>query len=229
MKFAPSWLALALLACACVSQAPEHAEEHPAARSNPAHPTQERLDAIAAELREMGRVDQEARKSWIEADNTSRGSSEAEALRKRVIEVDEANTARLRAFVDEIGWPRRSVVGAEAAASAWLIAQHSGDDAFQSHALELLRPLLDEGEVSKSNFALLDDRVHCHRGEPQTYGTQYKKKVVEGVVHFGPVTPIVDPDHLDERRASMGLEPQASYIVALRRMYHIPDDAVIDG
>jgi hypothetical protein len=211
MKSSPACFAVALLACACAS-----------------HPSKEHVDAVAVELREMGRVDQEARKAWIEADNKERGGAEAEQLRKRVIDVDESNTTRLRAIVDEMGWPRRSVVGMEAASSAWLIAQHASDDAFQTRVLELLKPLLDEGEVSKQNYALLDDRVHCHRGEPQTYGTQYRKRVVDGVVHFGPMTPIPDPEHLGERRKSMGLEPQASYVAALRRMYHVPDDAVID-
>ena len=187
-----------------------------------------RIDAMASDLREMARVDQEARKAWIEADKQKRGSDEAEALRKRVVDVDAANTEKLRAILAEMGWPRRSVVGKEAAAGAWMIAQHTSDDELQRHALALLQPLLDEGEVSKSNYALLDDRVHARRGEPQLYGTQYKKKVVDGVVHFGPSTPIVDPEHLDERRKEMGLEPQANYIVALRKMYAIPDDAVID-
>lgn len=229
MKPSPVQLSSLLLLCACASQeaeAPRAAQSAPPAAASQA--ANEHVESIAAELREMGRVDQEARKAWIAADEKERNGPEAEELRRRVIEIDAANTARLTAIIAEIGWPRRSVVGAPAASSAWLIAQHTGDDALQTRVLELLKPLLDENEVSKSNYALLEDRVHCHRGEPQTYGTQYRQKLVGGVVHFGPMTPIADPEHLDERRASMGLEPHASYVAALRKMYHVPDDAVID-
>jgi hypothetical protein len=149
-------------------------------------------------------------------------------LRKQVVEIDRANTERLGKIVAEIGWPRRSDVGKEAASAAWLIAQHTGDRQFQEHVLELLGPLLDQGEVSKPSFALLEDRVRCHRGEKQIYGTQYSMKRIDGMMHFGPLTPTEDPEHVDERRRKMGLEPHAEYVAALKKLYGVGDDAVID-
>jgi hypothetical protein len=184
--------------------------------------------AIGAELREMGRVDQEARNAWIDAEKKKDDAARTEDLRKKVVEIDRTNTERLQKIVGEIGWPRRSDVGKEAASGAWLIAQHTGDREFQAHALELIEPLLDQGEVSKQSYALLDDRVRCHRGEKQIYGTQYSMKRVDGVMHFGPMTPIDDPEHLDERRKKMGLEPHAEYVATLKKLYGVPDDAVLD-
>ena len=184
--------------------------------------------AIGAELREMGRVDQEARNAWIESEKKKDEEARTEVLRKKVVEIDRANTGRLQKIVEEIGWPRRSDVGKEAASAAWLIAQHTGDREFQARALEMIEPLLDQGEVSKPSFALLEDRVRCHRGEKQIYGTQYSLKRIDGVLHFGPLTPIEDPEHLDERRGRMGLEPHEQYLAELKKLYGVGDDAVLD-
>lgn len=204
-------LALLLLSTACASTPP-------------------RADfaAIGNELREMGRVDQETRNAWIEAEKKKDDTARTEELRKKVVEIDRANTDRLKKIVEEVGWPRRSDVGKEGASAAWLIAQHTGDRAFQEHALELIGPLLDQGEVAKPSYALLEDRVRCHRGEKQIYGTQYSMKRIDGVMHFGPLTPIDDPEHLDERRRSMGLEPHEEYVATLKKLYGVPDDAVLD-
>ena len=43
-----------------------------------------------------------------------------------------------------------------------------------------------------------------HRGDPQLYGTQYR--VMDGVLELWAVR---DPAGLDERRAALGLEPEA--------------------
>jgi len=184
--------------------------------------------AVGAELREMGRVDQEVRNAWIDSEKKKDDPTRTEDLRKKVVDVDRANTERLEKIVAEIGWPRRSDVGKEAASGAWLIAQHTGDREFQAHALELIEPHLAQGEVSKPSYALLKDRVRCHRGEKQIYGTQYSMKQIDGVMHFGPLTPIEDPAHLDERRKEMGLEPHEQYVAALKKLYGVGDDAVLD-
>ena len=54
------------------------------------------------------------------------------------------------------------------------------------------------------DLAYLMDRVLVHRGEPQVYGTQYR--IRDGVPELWTVR---DPAGLDERRAALGLEPEA--------------------
>jgi hypothetical protein len=49
------------------------------------------------------------------------------------------------------------------------------------------------------------DRVLMHRGEPQICGTQYQ--VRDGVLELWTVR---DPSGLDQRRAALGLEPEAA-------------------
>jgi hypothetical protein len=50
------------------------------------------------------------------------------------------------------------------------------------------------------------DRVLMHQGEPQIYGTQYLQ-VRNGVLELWTVR---DPSGLDQRRAALGLEPEAA-------------------
>ena len=115
--------------------------------------------------------------------------------------VDQANTARLRQIVAEHGWPGHQLVGAAAAHAAWLLAQHAPPD-FQEECLPLLEDAIARGDSSPRDLAYLSDRVR--RGQPQIYGTQYLVK--GGVLTLWEVR---EPAGLDERRAVLGLEPEA--------------------
>jgi hypothetical protein len=59
-------------------------------------------------------------------------------------------------------------------------------------------------DAAPRDLAYLTDRVLMHRGEPQVYGTQYQ--VIHGEVSLWSVR---DPDRLDQRRAALGLPPEA--------------------
>jgi uncharacterized protein DUF6624 len=90
-----------------------------------------------------------------------------------------------------------------AATAAWLLVQHAPPE-FQEQCLPLLEEAAARGNASPRDAAYLRDRVLLHRGEPQLYGTQYI--VRDGVLTLWPVQ---DPEGLDERRAALGLEPEA--------------------
>jgi hypothetical protein len=125
-------------------------------------------------------------------------------------EVDGSDTAWLR---DQIkvsgGWFRISKVGETGGALAWILVQHA-DRApeFQRQVLDLMEPLVAEGEVSKSNYAYLYDRVAWHEGRPSRYGTQ------GGCTGPGQWEPFANEDasKVDARRAEMGIEPLADYV-----------------
>lgn len=114
----------------------------------------------------MARVDQKARRT-------------RSPTRSRV---DEENLARLRAIVEEYGWPGRSLVGEDGADAAWLLLQHADSVEaieFRRTCLQLLERALESGDVDPRHFAYVSDRVavfegvHLH-GVPglQRFGTQ---------------------------------------------------------
>lgn len=86
---------------------------------------------------------------------------------------------------------------------------------FQRAALGLLSAAVDAGDAAPRHLAYLTDRVLVASGEPQLYGTQYTG---EGE-NLRP-RPVRDAEHLDERRAAMGLETAAAYDRRMRATYN---------
>lgn len=121
-----------------------------------------------------------------------------------MLRVDEANTAWLAGLTARIGWPGRTLVGKDGAHAAWLLAQLAPPER-QSAFLELLRAAAAAGEASAADLAYLEDRVRMHAGQPQLYGTQFVHDGQELRPH-----PIEDLEHLDQRRASVGMGPFAA-------------------
>ncbi len=114
------------------------------------------------------------------------------------------NASRLKEILAEHGWPLATAVGDDAAEAAWLIVQHAiGDPPFQRQCLRLLQSAAETGKVPLWRAAMLEDRIRLFEGNPQIYGTQLETDS-EGGVH-----PYVleDPEHVDERRSKVGLEP----------------------
>ena len=153
-------------------------------------------DALSAELLERAGRDQAARESL-------QPGHDMQQWEQIVEPVDRASTARLREIVAEHGWPGHQLVGEAAAHAAWLLAQHAPPD-FQEQCLPLLEDAAARGDASPRDLAYLMDRVLMHRGQPQIYGTQYL--VRDGILTLWTVQ---DPAGLDERRAALGLEPEA--------------------
>lgn len=127
--------------------------------------------------------------------------AETQALLRR-------NSDWLKTVLARIGWFDVSRYGAEASQAAWLIVQHSDHDpAWQRQVLADLAPRVARGDMQRSWYAYLVDRVAVNAGRPQTYGTQARCNGRETFV----MQPVADPEGLERRRAEMGLEPVAAY------------------
>jgi hypothetical protein len=153
-------------------------------------------DALRTELLARAGRDQAARKSLSRDFDMQQWDQTVEP-------VDRANTARLREILAEHGWPGNQLVGVEAAHAAWLLAQHAPSD-LQEECLPLLEDAVSRDDASRRDLAYLMDRVLMHRGQPQVYGTQYLEK--DGILTLWTVQ---EPGGLDQRRAALGLEPEA--------------------
>jgi hypothetical protein len=132
---------------------------------------------------------------------------------RRVLTIDDENAAWLETVVDTVGWPGRSLVGEDGAHAAWLLAQHADRRPFlQQRFLKLLEQAVGAGEASATDLAHLIDRVLLASGRPQAYGTQLTAqdgRLVACRLH--------DPETVNDRRASVGLETlEASLERALR-------------
>jgi hypothetical protein len=77
----------------------------------------------------------------------------------------------------------------------------------QDQYLPLIEKALARKEAFPQDFAYLSDRVRLQHGQKQLYGTQYVT-LKEGECMRAPLE---DPDHVDERRKSVGLPTILEY------------------
>jgi hypothetical protein len=128
-------------------------------------------------------------------------------INTRMSAIDCDNTAWLKRQLVNIGWFTIPKYGEEADMAAWHLVQHADRElSFQSEMLGKLQAL-PPGSTNSRRLGYLFDRVAHAEGRPQRYGTQ-------GTCKEGRWTPYEseDPDDLDRRRASLGMEPIADYM-----------------
>jgi uncharacterized protein DUF6624 len=147
---------------------------------------------LRVELLAMMDEDQAARGTIVERDGMLVSDGDV------VERVDRKTMARMKEIVAAHGWPGKSLVGEDGAHAAWLLVQHADDDrVFQKLCLDKMAALLGSGEILARDYAYLYDRVALGTGKKQRYGTQWDNDYSS--------LPLEDPEHVDERRASMGL------------------------
>ncbi|HWW41649.1 DUF6624 domain-containing protein [Pedobacter sp.] len=120
---------------------------------------------------------------------------------------DSLNLIKVTQILDKNGWLGPQDVGIDGSNALFLVIQHA-NLATQQKYLPMIRKAVKDGKTLSSNLALLEDRVNMREGKTQVYGSQLFKNRSTGKMCF---YPIADPDHVDERRKAMGLQPIAEY------------------
>lgn len=163
---------------------------------------------LTRELTALGEADQEPRLR-LAKEKIKFGTPEWKAFWEEVDPVDRANMARLAHIIDQHGWPGTCLVGEPAAKSAFLILQHA-DNEVQKKYLPALERAVMAGQAKASHLAYLTDRILMHDDKPQKYGSQVRFNQETGKKEL---YPIEDIDHVDERRAAVGLGTLRDYLV----------------
>lgn len=127
-----------------------------------------------------------------------------------VLAMEEKNKAEneelLPKLLDKYGWPSATEVTEYAAAGAALIINHA-DHALRVKYFPMLEDAFQKGEAQPLRYAKMKDRLLVEEGKMQLYGTQMKFENMTRVPY-----PILDPEHVDQRRAKIGLGPLAPYL-----------------
>ncbi len=160
----------------------------------------------------MYKDDQEVR-----ARLTSAPPHQTLAATKQMEEVDARVTARLKDIVATKGWPTIALVGAQASQAAAVMLTHSAESKWQAALLPQLRKLVAEDRIFGSDIAGLTDRILVSQGKSQVFGTQFKERNGRMVM-----LPVIDPKHLERRRAQYLLPPMPEYRKTLGEIYHMP-------
>jgi hypothetical protein len=132
-----------------------------------------------------------------------------------LFEVEKLNFAHhqpvLEKIVKRYGYPGFKQVGEKSSNNFWLLVQHAdAHPDFQRQMLKLMLVEVRRKNASSRNYAYLTDRVALGAGQPQEYGTQVEFKG-DGIGKAAPRT-LRDPQHVNRRRAAMGLETEEAYL-----------------
>lgn len=164
--------------------------------------------SVVEQLRRRALVDQFMRRRMIELTwelPVEQQRLASNAIGQQMVALDRDNAQWLKANLPPDGWFRINRDGLKATDDAFLILQHSNPE-WREQMLPVIERFYNEGEVQGSHYALLYDRVQIYRNLPQRFGSQ--GQCIEGRISL---SPIEDPEGVDERRAALKLSPLEEY------------------
>ena len=131
-----------------------------------------------------------------------------DSLKRVGIKLDSINLIKVKSILETYGWVGIDKIGIEANRALFLSIQHA-DLATQEKYLPMMREAVRKGDAFSNQLALLEDRVLIRQGKKQIHGSQVELDQNTGRYI---VSPIDDPYNVDNRRASVGLQPLSEYL-----------------
>lgn len=166
-------------------------------------------DSLIRELAVVEEADQYYRQQMEAVQQQSGGDSkDMKQLLRSMKQADSLNLVKVAAILETYGWPGAEVIGSSANTTLFMVIQHS-DLAQQDRYLPLMQKAVKEGKASASQLALLEDRVALLHHRKQRYGSQVKWDMKSNEYSL---LPLEDPEHVDERRKEVGLQPLKDYL-----------------
>jgi hypothetical protein len=142
----------------------------------------------------------------------------SESHHPRLVELNRANSSRLRQIIAVFGWPGQTLVGDAGARAAWRIALYSyGEPDFMRQCRELIDRATQAGEAPRWQFAMIDDRIRVYEGKPQRYGTQLR----HGPAGIEP-HPLENQARINSMRTQAGLPLLAQTLAQARAQPAVP-------
>jgi len=140
-----------------------------------------------------------------------------ETISRNILLTDSLNYFILKDIFKKYGFPNYDLVGQEGSNNFWLLVQHQDrHPTFQDSILAKMKIEVDSNKASSVNYAYLVDRVKVNTGQKQVYGTQMELNTEQ--TSYVPKS-VIEPDKLNERRASIGLGTIESYIEIMNTRY----------
>jgi len=162
---------------------------------------------LMAVLDTIFQSDQSVRIKYLQAKKDNAHINIVDSLQKVMRNTDGQNLIRVNTILTKYGWLGPQKVGITGSQALFLVIQHA-DLQTQQNYLPMIRAAEKNGEILSSNLAILEDRINMRTGKKQVYGSQGFTDKQTGKTY---IYPVVDIDHLDERRRAMGMPPMKDY------------------
>lgn len=115
-------------------------------------------------------------------------------------------------ILEKTGWPSIKSVGENANTAVWMVMLDA-DNAIKEQYLPLLRASVAKGESNPAHLAFIEDKILVSKGLPQMFGTQLTLSQGQTSLY-----PVANPDALNRRRKSIGLEPIEVYLASVNQL-----------
>ncbi|MGM1057244.1 MAG: DUF6624 domain-containing protein [Bacteroidota bacterium] len=128
---------------------------------------------------------------------------EGNKLYSEMREIDSLNLIKVESIIKMHGYPGKALVGEPANQAVFYVIQHS--DKIDQY-LPLIRKAAEEGEISKTSLAMMEDRNLMDKGLEQIYGTQIKGKANKEGKWIRFLWPVKDPETINILRKDAGFD-----------------------
>ena len=135
-------------------------------------------------------------------------SKEADVYQKIYRKNHLINIKKVRAILDNYGWPETVVIGDQGNRTICNVLQHT-DQETRAYYLPMMRQAVLDKKLEPRYLVRAEDRLATDNGELQIYGGQMK--YYPETKSFN-VWPVYDPVNIDKRRAEIGLGPIAEHL-----------------
>ncbi|WP_272151057.1 DUF6624 domain-containing protein [Tenacibaculum aiptasiae] len=115
---------------------------------------------------------------------------------------DHRNQELVISIIEKCGMPTLKEVSQKQMNAIWLGLQHSNKKIRKKYFPQIEKAV-ENGDLSKQQYALMKDRMLMDEGKPQIYGSQIKN---------GKLYKLENPETVNERRKEMGMKPIESYL-----------------
>jgi len=138
-------------------------------------------------------------------------------INQKLAITDSLNYFKIKEIFNKIGYPNYDIVGTEGSHNFWLLVQHQDiHPQFQDSVLLKMKIEVDNKKAYGFDYAYLVDRVKLNTGQLQIYGTQMRLN--KDSTSYEP-KPVIEPDKLNERRKSVGMDGIEIYIEIMNKRF----------
>ena len=139
----------------------------------------------------------------------------AEEISQAASTIRTENVLWLRSEIQDHGWFTIDEYGTDADLAAFLLVQHADELSIQEEILSYFKPIVEAGDSSPQNYALLYDRVRVRNGEVQFYSSQGRCNEEGKWLPFA----TEQSENVDERRVEIGLPTVSDYSANMTTKY----------
>jgi hypothetical protein len=122
--------------------------------------------------------------------------------------VDKQNLIKVVSLIEKCGMPTLKEISKKQMSAIWLVFQHA-DNTNRKKYFPLLKESAKNGDLNRSNIALMEDRILMIDGKPQIYGSQISQN---SKTKKWELYNLENPEFVDKRRAEVGLGSLSDYV-----------------